>query len=131
MGLRILSHSGTIVAVQECDWEASCLRPACVGNDLAGRRGWVLLPSADADLDVDSAESADSVVSVVTRLQARRASRRRVPARSVTSGIDCNKIGPPQEECKACLDDVMETECSEACPAAGKGFYESVRFVFE
>ncbi len=95
MGLRILSHSGTIVAVQECDWEASCLRPACVENDLAGRRGWVLLPSADADLDVEIAENADSIV---THPKVRQAPQFQVPARSVTPGVDYDKAGPPQKE---------------------------------
>ncbi len=66
-----------------------------LGNDLAGGRVWVQLPSVDANPAVKAAESADSVV---TRPKARRGTRRQVPLGSVIPGVDCNKVGPPQKE---------------------------------
>ncbi len=82
------------------------------------------LPSADTDLDVEAADVTNSVSPVATRPKERRAPRRRVPSRSVTPGVDCNKARPPERECSVCLEDAVEAECPETCQAAGQGFNE-------
>ncbi len=41
------------------------------------------------------------------------------------TGIDRNKVGPPQKERSICIEVAVRTECPEAFPTAGKGFDES------
>lgn len=78
-------------------------RPACIANQfpskectsltpcsLAGSKVRVRSPFTDADPDVKATDVAVSVVAVI-RLKARQAPRLRIPAESVTPGVDCNK----------------------------------------
>ncbi len=78
-------------------------RPACIASQfpskectsltpcsLAGSKVRVRSPFTDADPDVKATDVAVSVVAVI-RLKARQAPRLRIPAESVTPGVDCNK----------------------------------------
>ncbi len=84
-------------------------------------RIWVQPPSAYTVPDVEAAERPDSL-SVLTSTKTMRVIPDQAPPSSVTSGVDCNKVGPPREEYRVGVDKIVGRECPEACPAAGKGF---------
>ncbi len=65
-----------------------------LGNDLAGGKVWMQSPSACAEPDVETAETADSVCYVTrSKSKAKRAIQRWVPTGSVTHAVNCNKAG--------------------------------------